>query len=261
MMYDTLTLATDHRGVATITLNRPEKHNALSAQMIADLAAVAAAIETRDDIRVVILSGAGPSFCAGGDLGWMRDQMAAPPPERARAAQALADMLGAINRLSKPVIARLQGAVYGGGIGLACVCDKVIASQSTRFGLTETKLGLIPATIGPYVVARMGGGPAREVFMSSRSFDAATAQRLGLVSEVTSDQGIENAIETEVEAYLSCAPAAVAEAKAMALSLGRAPDEATVAASIDALLARWAHPEAEAGITAFFARTSPPWAG
>ena len=158
-MYETIQIDIDAAGVATLTLSRPDKHNALSGEMIAEIHAAATAFDGDDRVRVVVLRGAGRSFCAGGDLAWMKAQINATPEDRAAAAKKLAAMLGAVNSLSKPVIAAVQGAAFGGGVGLACVSDKVIASEAATFGLTETKLGLIPATIGPYVLARMGRGP------------------------------------------------------------------------------------------------------
>ncbi len=259
-MYDTITLTTDQRGVATLTLNRPDKHNAMSAQMIADLHTAATQLDQDEAVRVVVLAGAGRSFCAGGDLGWMKAQMDAEPQTRAAEARKLADMLHALNRMSKPLIAKVHGNAFGGGVGLCCVADKVFAVDSATFGLTETKLGLIPATIGPYVVARMGGGHAREVFMSSCPFNAEDAQRLGVVSAVTTAQTLDTEVETEVAAYLKCAPFAVAEAKALALTLGHAPTQATIDTTIDALVKRWEHPEARTGIEAFFDKAPPPWA-
>lgn len=259
-MYDTITLTTDARGIATLTLNRPDKHNALSAQMIGDITQAAQALDRDPAVRVVVIAGAGASFCAGGDLAWMRAQIDATPQDRANSARALAAMLAQVNTLSKPVIARIHGNAFGGGIGLACVCDKVFATAEAKFGLTETKLGLIPATIGPYVVARMGGGAARQVFSSSRVFNATTAQALGIVSTLTTPQDLDAEVEAEVQAYLRCAPAAIAQAKAMVLNLGGAPSDAVVEATITALLDRWAHPEAQQGITAFFDKTAPPWA-
>ena len=259
-MFDTITLTTDPRGVATLTLNRPDKHNAINGEMIAELHTAAARVDADASVRVVMLAGAGASFCAGGDLAWMKAQMQADAGTRASEARKLADMLGALNRLSKPLIAKVHGTAFGGGVGLCCVADKVFAANTAMFGLTETRLGLIPATIGPYVVARMGGGHAREVFMSSRPFDAIEAQRLGAVSTVTAPQDLDSAVEKEIAAYLKCAPQAIAEAKALALTLGHAPTQTTIDASIKALVTRWEHPEAVQGIEAFFGRVAPPWA-
>lgn len=162
-MFDTLKLETDARGIATLTLNRPDKHNAMSAQMLEDLTQAATDLGADDAVRVVVLTGAGSSFCAGGDLGWMRAQMSMDAQTRSAEARKLATMLDALNTLPKPLIGALQGNAFGGGVGLACVCDVAIAARSAKFGLTETRLGLIPATIGPYVIARMGEGRARRV--------------------------------------------------------------------------------------------------
>jgi methylglutaconyl-CoA hydratase len=257
MMYEALLVGNDARGVTTVTLNRPEKRNAMSGEMIADLAACAAELEADDTVRAVVLRGAGSMFCAGGDLNWMRAQIDADAETRAREAAKLAAMLGAWNALPKPVIGRIEGAAFGGGVGLACVCDVAIAASDAKFGLTETKLGLIPATIGPYVVARMGEGNARRVFMSSRVFGAQEAQTLGVVASLADD--LDTAVEAEITPYLSCAPGAVAEAKALALHLGGAPGQAEVAHSIQALVKRWESAESAEGISAFFGKREAAW--
>ena len=171
-MAETIRIDTDARGVATLMLARSDKHNALSGQMIAEITEAAARLAADRAVRVVVLAAEGASFCAGGDLGWMRDQIAASPAERAAGARQLAGMLGALNRLPKPLIGRVHGNAFGGGVGMACVCDVAVGAQGAKFGLTETKLGLIPATIGPYVLARMGEANARQVFMSARLFGA-----------------------------------------------------------------------------------------
>jgi methylglutaconyl-CoA hydratase len=255
-----LTLATDARGVATLTLNRPEKHNALSARMISELTQVAGDLGRGPAVRVVVLTGAGRSFCAGGDLDWMRDQMQATAEQRAAGARELAAMLGALNTLPKPLIGRLQGQAFGGGVGLACVCDVAIGVEGTKFGLTETRLGLIPATIGPYVVARMGEARARRVFMSARLFQAAEAETLGILSRVVAPDTLDAAVEAEVAPYLACAPGAVAAAKALVRRLGPLIDKAAIDDSIAALVAQWEGDEAPEGIAAFFDKRKPGWA-
>ncbi|KQB98371.1 enoyl-CoA hydratase [Loktanella sp. 1ANDIMAR09] len=253
-------LDVDARGVATLALARPEKHNALSQALIDDLTAVAARIAADPAIRVVVLTGQGASFCAGGDLGWMQDQMAGDAAAKRVAAQSLAQMLGAINTLPQPVIGRVQGNAFGGGVGMACVCDVAIAADHAKFGLTETKLGLIPATIGPYVLARMGEAMARRVFMSGRLFDAAEAVDLGVLAKAVPVAALDEAIEAEVVPYLQCAPDAVATAKAFARTLGPVIDESVIARSIDALIAQWEGRSAKEGISAFFERRKPDWA-
>ena len=254
-------LVVDARGVATLTLARADKHNALSQAMIDALTQAAARIAADRRIRVVVLAAAGPTFCAGGDLGWMRDQMAADTPTRRAAATSLAQMLGALDSLPQPLIGRIQGNAFGGGVGLACVCDVAIGVQTAKFGLTETRLGLIPATIGPYVLARIGAARARRVFMSGRVFGADEAVALDILARAVPADALDDAIAAEVAPYLSCGPEAVAAAKAYARSLGPVIDAAVIARSVDALIACWDGAEAAEGIAAFFDKRAPDWSG
>lgn len=256
---DTLDLEVDARGVATLTLNRPDVHNAMNAAMIADLTAAAQRLGRDPAVRVVVLTGKGASFCAGGDLGWMRAQMEADAPTRAREARGLAEMLGALDRLPKPLIGRIQGQAFGGGVGLMSVCDVAIGVESAKFGLTEVRLGLIPATIGPYVVARMGAAHARRVFFSGRRFGAGEAVALGLLARAVSEAELDAAVEAEVVPYLSAAPGAVAEGKALVARLGGSVSEEDISATIDALVGRWNSAEASEGIAAFFDKRKPAW--
>lgn len=258
-MYETIRIDCDARGVTTLHLNRPEKHNALSPEMIADLTDAAMRLGRDPAVRMVVLTGAGESFCAGGDLGWMREQMAADGPTRAREAKQLAMMLNALNLLPKPLIGRVQGNAFGGGVGMMSVCDVAIGATTARFGLTETKLGLIPATIGPYVLARMGEAMARRVFMSARLFGAAEAVTLGLLARAVAPEDLDAAVEAELVPYLACAPGAVAEAKALARRFGPPIDEAAIAQTIEALARRWESAEAREGVAAFFERRKPAW--
>lgn len=258
-MFETIRIDTDPRGVATLTLARAEKHNSLSATMIAELTAVAAELAADPTVRVVVLTGEGASFCAGGDLDWMRAQFTADRATRIAEARKLALMLQALNELPKPLIGRVQGQAFGGGIGMMSVCDVCIAVDGAKFGLTETRLGLIPATISPYVVARMGEGKARRVFMSARLFDAAEARELDLVARVVAAEELDAAVEREVKPYLAAAPGAVARAKALARSLGTPITEAVIAATIERLADCWEDPEAHEGISAFFDKRKPAW--
>ena len=254
-----VTVEIDARGVATLTLARAEKRNALSAQMMDELHASAEDLAKNTAVRAVILAAAGDVFCAGGDLGWMKAQMGADAATRGTEARRLAQMLHRLNTLPQPVIGRIHGDAFGGGVGMACVCDAVVASDTARFGLTETRLGLIPATIGPYVLARMGEGRARRVFMSGRVFDAAEACELGIVSRAVAADDLDAAVAREVAPYLSCAPGAVAAAKAFARSFGAPIDDATIDRSIAALAAQWETDEAAEGIAAFFEKRKPGW--
>ncbi len=249
---------TDARGVATLSLSRADKHNALSAELIGALHGEANRLARDNAVRVVVLAADGPTFCAGGDLGWMRAQMTTDAATRRDSANQLASMLGALNALPKPLIGRIHGNAFGGGVGMACICDVAIGVAGTKFGLTETKLGLIPATIGPYVLARMGEAAARQVFMSSQLFDAQRACDLNILSRVVDADALDAAIEAEVAPYLNCAPGAVAAAKALALRGGISDEQ--VANSIDALIAQWEGDEAPEGIAAFFEKRKPRWA-
>lgn len=258
---ETVSIERDGRGVATLWLDRAEKHNALSAQMIAELHQAARELGADDSVRVVVLAARGKSFCAGGDLAWMRQQFEADPATRMEEAGKLAWMLQALNTLPKPLIGRVQGNAFGGGVGMASVCDIAIGVDSVLMGLTETSLGLIPATIGPYVCARMGEAMARRVFMSGRRFDAAEAVDLGLLGRAVSEADLDAAIEAEVAPYLNCAPGAVARAKALLRALGPTIDEAAIQHTIDELAACWEGNEAPEGIGAFFDKRKPAWQG
>lgn len=259
-MYETVRIETDARGVATLWLARAEKHNAMSARMLEELAAAAAALGADDTVRAVVLAAEGKSFCAGGDLGWMRAQFEMDSATRRAESAKLAAMLSALDTLPKPLIGRVQGNAFGGGLGLISVCDVVVASVGARFGFTETRLGLIPANIGPFVLRRMGPALARRVFMSARLFDTEEAVRLNLVARAVTPEALDDAVEDEVAPYLTCAPGAVGEAKALIRQLGGGVSQAEMDLAIDALAARWESAEAQEGITAFFDKRKPGWA-
>ena len=259
MNYETIRIDMDERGVATLKLNQPDKHNAMSAMMIGELTKAANELGRDEKVRVVVLTGEGKSFCAGGDLGWMREQFSADRETRIAEAMKLATMLRDLNELPKPVIGRVQGQAYGGGIGMMAICDVAIGVEDAKFALTETRLGLIPATISPYVVARMGEGKARRVFMSGRRFDGREAVDLDLLAKAVSSDNLDEAIEMEILPYLSTAPGAVARAKAYARSLGPVINEAEMLRSANALADAWESPEASEGVGAFFEKRKPDW--
>lgn len=259
MPYDTLRVQTDPRGVTHVQLNLPDTRNALSGQMIAELTDFACGITAGGTTRVVVLGGAGKVFCAGGDLNWMKAQIDADRATRMAAARELAMMLRALNELPVPLIGKLHGGAYGGGIGLACVCDVAVADDRTTFGLTETRLGLIPATIGPYVLARLGEGKARRVFMSARVFDAAEATALGVIARAVPQADLDAAIAAEIAPYLHTGPHAVAASKALARALGPVIDDAVIEATITRLADTWEGDEAAHGIAAFLHKRPPDW--
>lgn len=250
---------TDARGVATLTLARVDKHNALSAQMMTELEEAALRLASDPAVRVVVLAAEGKTFCAGGDLAWMREQFDMDADTRRVESRRIATVLGALYDLPQPLIGRVQGNALGGGVGLVSVCDMAIGVTGAKFGFTETRLGLIPANIGPYVLARMGGTRASEVFMSARVFGAEEAVRLNLLSRTVEPNGLDAAIEAEVLPYLSCAPGAVAEAKALMRDLAGRVTPEQVDLAIDALARRWQSDEAREGVGAFFDKRAPSW--
>jgi methylglutaconyl-CoA hydratase len=259
MTADPLTITKDARGVATLTLSRPEKHNALSGLLIAALSDAAGQLGRDPAVRAVVLTGAGGSFCAGGDLAWMRAQVEADRTTRIAEARRLAAMLAALNDVPKPLIGRINGAAFGGGVGLISVCDVVVAAEEARFGLTETRLGLIPATISPYLVARIGEGRARSVSLSGKRFDAEEAAALGLVHRIVPQESLDAAVEAEAAACLAAGPGAVAASKALVRSLGPRIDADVVEDTVRRLADTWETAEAQEGIAAFFERRPAAW--
>ncbi len=257
--FQTILLDIDARGVANLTLNRPEKHNSLNAEMIEELRDAFRQIEDNKDVRVVVLSGEGESFCAGGDLGWMRQQVEADRDERIHQAMQLANMLGQLDRLSKPTIARVNGQAYGGGIGMMAVCDIVIAVNDARFALTETKLGLVPATIGPFIIRRMGEGAVRRVALNAQPFKGDVAVGLGLVSEAVAVDQLDAAVEKHIDWILQCAPGAISNTKGWMMHLARHPNEDHTSTSAKRLADRWEEVECEEGLSSFLNRTKPSW--
>ena len=258
--FETLLMTIDVRGVATVTLNRPEKKNALSGQMISDLTEVSKEISKNKRIRVAILRGAGEVFCAGADLSWMRHQIKADRDGRMQEARKLAYMLRALHETRVPLIGALHGGAFGGGIGMACICDVTIAESNMVFGFTETRLGLIPATISPYVIARMGEGKARNVFMSARLFSAKEAKALNIVSDFVSEKEFDAKIEAEVAPYLRVAPEAVCASKKLVRMLGKPIDDLVIEETITCLCDIWETEEAQEGIDAFLNKRKPYWA-
>ncbi len=242
----------DARGVATLTLDRPEKHNVLSGEMCDALRRAAEDLGADASVRVVVLTGAGKSFCAGGDLAWMRAQFDADRAGRMAEARRLAFMLRDLNEMPKPLVARVNGTAMGGGLGLMSVADVAVVASVGKFGFTETRLGLIPATISPYVLARMGEGRARRVFMNARVFGAEELVGLGLAASVVAPEALDAAVEREVLPYLAAAPGAVAASKALARRLGPVIDADVIEETIVRLADTWETEEAQAGVKGFF---------
>lgn len=247
-------------GIATVTLNRPAIHNAFDETLIAKLTQTFVDLDDERDVRVVVLAGAGRSFCAGADLNWMRRMAAFDHDENLRDATALAAMLRALYALSKPTIARVHGAAYGGGVGLIAACDIAIAVPEATFALTEAKLGLIPATIGPYVIEAMGARQARRYFLTAERFAAAEALRIGLVHEIVESTQLDARIDGIIGALRSAGPFAQLECKALIRGVAHRPIDADViSGTAGHIAAVRASAEGKEGVAAFLGKRTPAW--
>jgi methylglutaconyl-CoA hydratase len=246
--------------VATVTLNRPEIHNAFDETLIARLTAAFVSLDDNPDVRVVVLAAAGKSFCAGADLNWMQRMAAFGPEENLADAQALAAMLRALYALSKPTIARVAGAAYGGGVGLVAACDIAIAVPEATFALSEAKLGLIPATIGPYVIEAIGARQARRYFLTAERFAAADALRIGLVHEVVPRDQLDARIDALIAMLKGAGPTAQLECKALVRGVAHRPiDEDVIDGTAEHIAAVRASPEGREGVAAFLGKRPAAW--
>ncbi len=254
------TTTTDPRGVATLTLTNPQRHNAFDDALIASLTDAFAALGRDDHVRVVVLASTGRSFSAGADLGWMARMAAYSEAENVADAAALAGLMRTLDRLGKPTIAAVQGAAYGGGVGLVACCDVAVASEAARFCLSEVKLGLIPAAISPFVINAIGARQARRYFSTAEVFTAARAREIGLVHEVVPAAELDATCAGVVDALLLGAPHAQAEAKSLVfLCEGRAVDDALSAETGRRIAAARASAQGHEGVSAFLERRQPDW--
>ena len=245
--------------VVTVTLNRPEVRNAFNETLIDELTAWAEAARPDADLRVAVLRGAGKVFCAGADLGWMSKMVAYSADENIRDARAAARMFAALDRLPLPLVGRIHGAALGGGAGLAAVCDIVVAADDAVFGFTEAKLGIVPAVISPFTVAKIGQSAARELFITAARFSAARAKEIGLVHAVVPAPDLDAAVDTLVTELLTSAPGSIAGAKALIAAVaGREP--ATVSDLTAETIARHrVSAEGQDGMRAFLEKRPAPW--
>ena len=258
-MTDVLLTHVDDRGVATLTLNRPEVHNAFDDKLIAELTEAIETLGGRDDIRAIVITGAGKSFSAGGDLAWMRACAEYDESQNAADAMRLARLMSVLDGVPKPTIARVNGHAFGGGVGLTACCDIVLASSRARFSLSEVRLGLVPAVISPYVIAAIGPRQARRYFLTAEAMDAGTALRIGLAHAVVDPDDLDDAVAQEIDHLLKGGPTALAEAKALIARLAPPVDEAT-RSDTAALIARLrVSAEGQEGLTAFLDKRAPDW--
>jgi len=249
--------------VVRVTLDRPDVHNAFNATLIAELRQVFVGLGREEpmELRVVILGGAGPSFCAGADIDWMRAAMQLDVEANEHDAMAMADMLEAIDTCPVPVIARVHGPALGGGSGLCAVADLVIAEAGARFGFTETRLGILPAVISPFVISRIGETHARALFPGGRRFDAVRAQRIGLVHEVVEGvEALDAAVDQAVADVLASGPTAVRAAKAIVREVRGLGHGSAKWHTARVIARQRVSEEAQEGFRAFTEKRRPAWA-
>jgi methylglutaconyl-CoA hydratase len=259
-MPDSALRVIDYGPVRTLLLNRPELHNAFDAALIAALTEALARAAAEPSVRVVLLAGAGASFSAGADLQWMRGMAAASEYDNREDALALARLMRLLDELPKPTIARVHGAAFGGGVGLVACCDIAIASSSARFGLTESRLGLLPAVISPYVVEAIGPRQARRWFATGEQFDAETALRIGLIHQVVEPEKLDDALQHQLGLLDKAGPIASASAKQLIRQVRDSRDRDALDRDNAALIARLrVSSEGQEGLGAFLNKRSPSW--
>jgi methylglutaconyl-CoA hydratase len=251
----------EQRGaVRWLWLNRPEVRNAFNDALVADIANAFADVEASAETRVVVVAARGPAFCAGGDLNWMRAMASYNHADNHADALKVARMFHAVHSCSRPVIARVQGDAYGGGVGLAAACDIVIAAEDVSFGLSEVRLGIVAATISLHLVRAMGARQAARYMLTAEKFSAAKARELGLVHEVTKPKELDAEVERQAQVLLSASPAALAATKRLLADVVEAPmDDVLLAATAKCIADARASPEGREGIAAFLEKRVPGW--
>jgi len=246
--------------VAIVSLNRPDVHNAFNEELIAELTSVLRALGADEIVRAVVLMGTGESFCAGADLNWMRKMAEFSRAENLADAKALATMLRTLNELPKPTLARVHGAVYGGGVGLVACCDIAIADHDASFALSEARLGLIPATISPYVVEAIGARAARRYFLTAERFGAPEAFRLGLLHDIAPAAELDARVNELLGFLVTAGPRAQAECKKLIRAMAHRPIDGGVISDTARRIARVrASPEAKEGVEAFLSKRRAAW--
>ena len=259
MEYQTLTISIDDK-VAAVTLNRPELRNAFNEHAIAELALAFDELGRNEQVRAIVLAANGPAFCAGADLNWMKKMAGYSHDENHADALRLADMLRTIYLCPKPTVAKVQGDCYAGGMGLVAACDVVVAAEGVNFCLSEVKLGLIPATISPYVIKAMGEQAARRYFLTAERFDAAAALRLGFAHEVVTMEALDTTVAGIVKALVSNSPHAVAQAKTLVREIvGQPVSDALLDDTARRIAEIRASSEGREGVSSFLEKRKPSW--
>ena len=247
--------------VLRITLNRPDVRNAFDEEVIAALTAAAKDAGVQPGVRAVVIAGSGPSFCAGADLAWMAKAVAYTQEENRRDAEDLARMLELLDTLPVPLIARVHGAALGGGAGLVAVSDIAVAADDAVFGFTETKLGIIPAVVSPYVLAKIGASAARELFLTGARFTAKRARRIGLVHRVVSKSSLDETVDEYIREILTSGPRAVSAAKGLIREIRGSRSEDVIGVTTKRIAEQRVSAEAQEGMRAFLEKRKPSWNG
>ena len=259
MSYQTLLVNIEDRA-ATVTLNRPDVRNAFNETTIAEITQAFRELGQNGDVRAIVLAANGPAFCAGADLNWMKKMAGYTHEENRADAAQLAEMLRTIYTCPKPVVAKIQGDCYAGGMGLAAVCDIIVANEATHFCLSEVKLGLIPATISPYVIRGMGENAARRYFLTAERFSAQEAHRIGFVHQVVAADALDTAVAEIVKALVSNSPNAVKEAKRLVQDVAGKPLTAELIADTAERIADIrSSDEGKEGVRSFLEKRKPGW--
>lgn len=247
-------------GVATVTLNRPEVRNAFNDEVIAEITAVFLELGRRSEVRAIVLAANGTAFCAGADLNWMKRMAGYSREENLADAAGLARMLEVIATCPKPTVARVQGDVYAGGMGLVACCDMAVAADTANFCLSEVKIGLVPATVGPYVARAMGTRAAQRYFLTAERFSAAEAHRIGFVHEVVTADALDAQVAALTGALVAAAPSAVATCKQLVRDVaGRELSPALIQRTVEGIADIRASEEGREGVRAFLDKRKPSW--
>ena len=245
--------------VARVFLSRPETRNAMDGLMVTELRKTLFDFGTVDRVRVIVLAGRGPAFCAGGDLAWMKAAANFTRDENLRESQALADLFFTVYNSPKPVVARVHGAALGGGAGLVAACDITVAALGTTFGFTEVRLGIVPAVISPYVVGKIGESAARELFLTGEKFEAVRASEIGLIRAAVPPEDLDAAVEGRVKELLQAGPRAIAEAKALIREVAYRRVEDVQRYTVERLADVRTSAEGQEGMRAFLEKRKPSW--
>ena len=259
MKFEDIKFIKNSDGVVSIVLNRPSKRNSISQNMMNELVKAIGLANSDDSCRLVKLEGSGKVFCAGGDLDWMRSQAASSRADRMNEAKKLANMFRIMDTATKPILGIIRGHAFGGGLGLISICDYSICSSEVKFGLTETRLGLIPATISPYVFAKIGSTHSRDIFLSGEIFNAEKANKIGLVNEVVKPSDLEKSVDSYISFFKKTSRQAVSSSKALIQTLRPKVSDKLIDETARRLADTWESSDAQKGIKGFLDKSKVIW--